>query len=174
MFIMTNSRFSRRFPLRDLPSKRTARRARPKRHEPRETGEAEDREKIAALREKLTDAGSFPGVMDEFLAGLGSDPRFLLRGHRVEDALLEAAMIAVAERLDGAPVEPVDVRTVALPEHEMKHGMVFFEGWIGIFLFFDDTGIGLVAMSRADLRAGTFYVRFTRVEARAEERGTSN
>ncbi|TKC95769.1 hypothetical protein [Polyangium fumosum] len=115
---------------------------------------------MASVKEKLVHADDFGGVMDAFFEHLGTDLRFLTNGVRIDERPLVGSLVPMAEQMAGRPLRLKEMKLLRLHEYRLTHGMLYFAGWLGVVLLFEDIGTGVLAMSESDLRGPTLYGRF--------------
>jgi hypothetical protein len=118
------------------------------------------RAKVATLKAQLVESTTFQNVMGYFFEHFGNDATFLGMGEPVRNDRVGVALGEVACQLLGRPAAIVTAQLVSLPEHQMTHGLLTFEGGLGVVFFFDDLEKGLLALSDAAERDATIYVRF--------------
>lgn len=123
-----------------------------------------DAEEIRALvsnvKDKLVQSDDFGHVMDAFFEQLGTNLRFLTKGVLIDERPLRGALVSLAEQMATRPLRLMEMKLIRLHEHQMMHGMLYFAGWLGVVLLFEDIGMGILALSEADLRGPTLYGRF--------------
>jgi len=129
---------------------------------------------IADMKQKLVETDEFGTVMDTFFDQLGTDLRFLERGDRVDERPLAGVLTLVAEQMAGRHLELMEMKLLHLQEHALSHGLLFFEGWLGVVLVFEDIGVGVLALGEADLRGPTLYGRFRFVTMSPRPPGAPN
>ncbi|MDC0743834.1 hypothetical protein [Polyangium mundeleinium] len=115
---------------------------------------------MANVKEKLVHTDDFGGVMDAFFDQLGTDLRFLTNGVRIDERPLVGSLVPMAEQMAGRPLRFKEMKLLRLHEHRLTHGMLYFAGWLGVVLLFEDIGMGVLAMSESDMRGPTLYGRF--------------
>ncbi|MDI1475453.1 hypothetical protein [Polyangium sp. y55x31] len=148
-------------PPRRPPSQTPSPRGSSGRPAPPEDPDAEEiRALVANVKDKLVQADDFGHVMDAFFEQLGTNLRFLTKGVRIDERPLLGALVPLAEQMATRPLHVTEMKLVRLHEHHMMHGMLYFVGWLGVVLLFEDIGMGILALSEADLRGPTLYGRF--------------
>jgi len=132
-------------------------------------GSAPDPELIAGLKEKLkqVEVSDLSGLFED----LGRDPCFMHQGAAIEDEALTAALLSVAERISQTNLRILELGLLSVEEYAMKHGALFFEGFLGLFIFFEDLGVGVLALADSDLFGPPMYAKFTRVEVAGMQEG---
>ncbi|MDC3958212.1 hypothetical protein [Polyangium jinanense] len=115
---------------------------------------------MSEVKDKLVRTDDFGHVMDAFFLQLGTKLRFLTKGVRIDEQPLLGALVPMAEQMARRPLRVLEMKLVRLREHRLSHGMLYFSGWLGVVLLFEDIGMGILAMSESDLRGPTLYGRF--------------
>ncbi|MDI1444049.1 hypothetical protein [Polyangium sp. 6x1] len=115
---------------------------------------------MSNVKDKLVQADDFGQVMDAFFEQLGTDLHILTKGVRIDEQPLLGALVPMAEQMAARPLHVKEMKLYRLREHRLSHGMLYFAGWLGVVLLFEDIGMGVLAMSQADLQGPTLYGRF--------------
>ncbi|MDI3291471.1 hypothetical protein [Polyangium sp. 15x6] len=115
---------------------------------------------VSNVKDKLVHTDDFGHVMDAFFEQLGTNLDFLTKGVRIDERPLLGALVPMAEQMARRPLRLKEMKLLWLREHRLAHGMLYFAGWLGVVLLFEDIGMGILALSESDLQGPTLYGRF--------------
>jgi hypothetical protein len=115
---------------------------------------------VTTVKDKLLRGDDFAEVMDAIFEHLGTDLGLLERGERIDEQPLAGALVPMAEQMAGRRLRLMEMKLLQIREHGISHGLLYFVGWLGVVLVFDDIGMGILALGEAEMRGPTVYGRF--------------
>lgn len=105
-----------------------------------------DLSQLAVLQEKLVQAENFSEVWDYFMTHFAEQPGFMNHGDTVRHPVVEAAIAAAAMQVLGPQAKIDRMLLVRLPEQRFIHGAVTVKGRMANVFFFEEVGVGLLAV----------------------------
>lgn len=123
-----------------------------------------DLSKLAVLKQKLVEATDFSDVWRYFLDHFGENPEFFSLGERVEEnARLEVAISQIGQRVFKKPLRVRDLLLTRLAEHGFIHGGGLVGTSLANVLYFEEIGVGMMAIVQSLASSEMRYARFTTV-----------
>ncbi len=119
-----------------------------------------DLSRLAELKRMLVEATDFGTVWDYFMTHFGEQRAFIALGKRTRNSMLEAAIEKVAGQVFNRDVLVRDLLLTRLPEERFIHGGFSVRGRFGTVFYFEEIGIGLIAIARVS-GINNSFARFT-------------
>jgi hypothetical protein len=113
---------------------------------------------IACIRRKLVDEAPSYEIIDEFFDGVTNEPAFPLQFHH-GPSWLRDAIARSCEEILGEKAGKSIVCLMAVPEHNLIHGSVMVEGYMGVAVFFEDLRLGVMGLYPSDVCDAAIYAR---------------
>lgn len=111
-----------------------------------------------AIKRKLIDGASAVEVIDDFFDNVAGEPGFSFDLYLGPDWLHDAIARA-CEEVSDKPTGHSSVLLVAAPQHQLLHGSVVLDGYMGSVVYFEDIRLGAVALFPDDLVDTSLYLR---------------
>ena len=118
--------------------------------------------KLAKLKEKLIGATDFFPVMDHFMTEFGESDEFLRMGQPTRNAVLEATIREAGKQVftDAESIDVEYMQLIELPGYHFIHGGFFLNNCVSSVFYFEDLGMGMMAVATS-MAGETRFVRFS-------------
>jgi hypothetical protein len=120
-----------------------------------------DLTQLQELKDKLLHDAELAPVWDFFFDKLAEDPAFMELGERTNHPFLEAVVSQVGEQMYPRDATLRGLILTRLAEQQFVHGGFNMGGRWGGVIFFEDTGVGMVAVPELPPSAEVKFARFT-------------
>lgn len=118
---------------------------------------------IANIKRKLVDEAPSHEILDDFFEGVTGEPAFAFDLH-FGPRWLKDAIARTCEELLDKPKGESTVLLLAVPEHDLLHGSVVIDGYMGTALFFEDIQLGAIGLYPDRESRGSFFARLIMLE----------
>lgn len=105
-----------------------------------------DLAKLETLKQLLVEAREFMPVWDYFMTHFGEQRDFMELGEPARSPLLEELVRQAAREIVDPSATIGTLMLVRLPEQRFIHGAVTVQGKFGNIFYFEDVGVGLLAV----------------------------
>jgi len=120
-----------------------------------------DMNHLQELQRKLRHDKDLAPVWDYFLTHLAEAPAFMALGERSRDPFVESVVTEVSRQLYGPSGKVHGLMLTRLPERAFIHGGFTVGGRIGAVFYFEEVGMGLVAVAENPPSTVMRYARFS-------------
>lgn len=120
-----------------------------------------DLPRLQELQQKLRHDKDLAPVWDYFLTHLAEDPAFIALGERFRDPFVESVVTEVGRQLYGPGGKVRGLLLSRLPDQAFIHGGFSVAGRVGAVFYFEDVGMGLVAVAENAPSTLMRYARFS-------------
>ena len=128
---------------------------------------------IAGIRRKLIVEAPAYEIIDDFFEGVTCEPAFTFEFHLGPGWLSDAIARSCEEILD-KPTGQSTMFLVAVPEHDLVHGSVVLDGYMGTAVFFEDIRLGAVGLFPDDESWPVHFIRLVGTDEPPKPRGAPN
>lgn len=128
---------------------------------------------VAKIKRKLLREAAACEIIDDFFEGITSEPAFTFEFYQgprwLHDAIARSCEAIFDQKLGQSTVYLVEV-----PEHDMVHGSILVDDYMGTVVFFEDIQLGAIALFPHDLSRPPHYIRLVMVEEPRSARDAPN
>jgi hypothetical protein len=120
-----------------------------------------DLSRLEVLKEKLVNSKDLSVVGNYFFDHFGENPEFLDLGKPGRNAVLEAFITALGQKLCGGKCKISNLLLVHVPNTRFIHGGCFINGRMANVIYFEDIEVGLLCLVPAKPDGQTMFSRFS-------------
>ena len=117
--------------------------------------------KLEQLKNILATAKDTSTIFEFFLTEFGENLEFMDGGTRSKNEVLEAVLRSVGEEIFGKKGKVKGLKLLNVPDTKFFHGLCEMGGQMATVIYFDDIGMGLVAIMMGPKLGQFTYARFS-------------
>lgn len=119
---------------------------------------------LAKIRASIRDGDDSSRLVRELIRRYSHNPSLFGPGRPVFDEELERAVTIGVDILYPEEIATLTVLLMEVPRHGLTHGILFAERILGLVLFFEEMGQGLIVVSEIGREEAVCICRITRIE----------
>jgi len=120
-----------------------------------------DLSKLETLRDKMVKAKDFSEVVHYFMDHFGENRDFIALGKAGRSHVVETGLVKLLNQALHREVRFVSMMLMATPGTDFSHGSFMADKGFGMFFYFKDNSMGMVAAQFPELNGQTLFARFT-------------